>query len=302
MSEDNEEVDDTCCCASCGIAEIDDVKLKDCDDCDLVKYCSDECMGDHKSDHEEECKKREAELRDEILFKQPDSTHKGDCPICCLPIPPGEKKSVIHSCCSKYICNGCALANARREMELRLTHSCPFCREPTYITDEENDKQILKRVEANDPFAMRIEGWKQYKKGDYRKAFEYLSKAADLGNAEAHNNLSIMYHEGGGVEKDEGKYIHHIEEAAIGGHPVARYMLGLTEMDNGNDERAVKHWVIAATQGEDDAIKDLMDMFRSGDVSKEILTAALRAYQTAVNATKSPQRQAAEEYLEETGY
>ena len=26
------------CCASCGIAGDDDIKLKDCDGCDLVKY------------------------------------------------------------------------------------------------------------------------------------------------------------------------------------------------------------------------------------------------------------------------
>ena len=32
-------------CACCGVAAIDDVKLKDCDDgCDLVKYCSNECQ------------------------------------------------------------------------------------------------------------------------------------------------------------------------------------------------------------------------------------------------------------------
>ena len=34
------------CCPSCGIAEVDDIKLKDCDDCDLVKYCSDKCQQD----------------------------------------------------------------------------------------------------------------------------------------------------------------------------------------------------------------------------------------------------------------
>jgi hypothetical protein len=32
------------------------------------------------------CKKRAAELRDEILFKQPENTHLGDCPICFLPL------------------------------------------------------------------------------------------------------------------------------------------------------------------------------------------------------------------------
>ena len=34
---------------------------------------------------------------------------------------------------------------------------------------------------------------------------------------------------GEGVEKDEGKAIYHLEEAAMGGHPRARYDLGLGE-------------------------------------------------------------------------
>ena len=62
------------CCASCGIAEIDDIKLKDCDGCDLVKYCSDKCKEDHRPQHEEACTDRAAELRDELLFKQPESS------------------------------------------------------------------------------------------------------------------------------------------------------------------------------------------------------------------------------------
>ena len=58
------------CCAFCGIAEIDDIKLMSCDGCDLVKYCSDECREDHKSEHEEDCKKGAAELRDALLAIQ----------------------------------------------------------------------------------------------------------------------------------------------------------------------------------------------------------------------------------------
>ena len=60
----------------------------------------------------------------------------------------------------------------------------------------------------------------------------------------------------------------------------------------------MKHWIIAATQGHDFSIKKLMDEFRSGRgiVSKDDLAAALRAHQAAVDATKSPQREAAEEY------
>jgi TPR repeat protein len=46
--------------------------------------------------------------------------------------------------------------------------------------------------------------------------------------------------EGNGVEKDEKKELHHLEEAAIAGHPVARHNLGCYEGMNGRMERAVK--------------------------------------------------------------
>jgi len=46
--------EDASCCASCGIAKVDDIKLKECDDCKSVKYCSDACQKNHKSQHEED--------------------------------------------------------------------------------------------------------------------------------------------------------------------------------------------------------------------------------------------------------
>ena len=69
---------DICCCANCGIAEVDDIKLEECDGCDLVKYCSDNCKDEHREQHEEECKKRTAELHDKELFTQPDGSHLGE--------------------------------------------------------------------------------------------------------------------------------------------------------------------------------------------------------------------------------
>jgi len=43
MSTDDDEV-----CANCGISAVDDVNLEECPDCDLVKYCSDKCQGQHR--------------------------------------------------------------------------------------------------------------------------------------------------------------------------------------------------------------------------------------------------------------
>ena len=295
MSED-EKAHATVCCASCGIAEIDDIKLKECDGCDLVRYCSDECKRDHKSEHEEACKNRTAELRDELLFKQPESTHLGDCPICSLPLPLDRSKSSMYYCCSKSICDGCVCANLKRQVEMRLEQTCPFCREPTPKVDEENDKRRMKRVEANDLVAMCQEGIEQFERGDYRCAFEYWTKAAEAGDAYAHYRLAHLYSEGKGVEEDEGKEMYHTEEAAIGGQPDARYNLGLLE---NSCERAMKHWIIAATQGHDEATKSLMKAFKDGFISKEILTTTLRAHHAAVDATKSPQREEGEEFLRE---
>ena len=58
----------------------------------------------------------------------------------------------------------------------------------------------------------------------------------------------------------------------------------------------MKHRIISATQGHDDSIKYLMDAFKKEFISKEILASALRAHQTAVDATESSQRMIAEEY------
>ena len=295
MSDGKEEQADPSCCSSCGIPEVDDVKLVPCDGCDLVRYCSDDCQEDQKSQHAEECKKRAAELRDELLFKQPENTHEGDCPICCLPMPLDLEKTIMYDCCSKVICYGCEYANDNREIEMGLPQSCPFCRKPVPETDEEGEKLRMKRIEANDPVALRQQGHLQYYlKGEYIRAFEYFTKSAELGDTEAHFRLAGMYREGK-VEKDEKKEIHHYEEAAIGGHPRARYNLGLHEWNN-NMERAVKHFVMAAAQGHDEAIKTLVDLYsRDGEVGKEDLATALRAHQAAVDATKSPQRKAADE-------
>jgi hypothetical protein len=86
-----------------------------------------------------------------------------------------------------------------------------------------------------------------------------------------------------------------LEQAAIGGHPKARYNLGVKEDQNGRTGRAVKHWIIAATLGYDSSLDALKDSYKDGLVSKEDFAAALRAHQDTIEAAKSPQREAADE-------
>jgi TPR repeat protein len=61
-------------------------------------------------------------------------------------------------------------------------------------------------------------------------------------------NLSVIYGEGKGVEKDLKKQLYHLEEAAIGGHRDARFNLGNREGRNGRYVRAIRHYIIAASK------------------------------------------------------
>ena len=254
------------------------------------------CQKEHRPQHKKECKKRAAELRDEILFKQPESSYLGDCPICCLPLPIDLTKSVVNACCCKQICGGCSLANKKRQYEEKLQYKCPFCRKVLPKTEEELNEQWLKRIEANDPIAIRQMGTTKWNEGDYRGAFEYFTKAAALGDVGAHYQLLCLHRNGHGVERDEKRELHHLTEAAIGGHPTARYYLARVEERNGQQDRAVRHYIIAAKLGSDESLGSVKSLYRAGHVSKDDFAAALRGHQAATDATKSPQREEAVEY------
>mmetsp|Transcript_16694 Transcript_16694/g.27450 ORF Transcript_16694/g.27450 Transcript_16694/m.27450 type:complete len:319 (+) Transcript_16694:157-1113(+) len=273
-------------CASCGIAAGSDIKLRKCTACKNVKYCSVECQKNHRPKHKKACKKRAAELRDEILFKQPESTHEGECPICCIPHSLDVSKGTMMPCCSKTICNGCYFA-------MGYHTQCPYCRLPVPGTVAETGGETLiqqyrkKRLEANDDIAIRQLGTQLLGKGDYIGACEQWKKAAEMGNSRAHYELAVMYGRGRGVEEDSEKEKYHLEEAAIAGLPTARLFLGVWELtENSRVERAV------AVIGSDGSISLLKDAYKTRFVIKEDFAAAVRAHQAAVYATKRSEREA----------
>eukprot|EP00985_Skeletonema_marinoi_P007128 scaffold3120_cov219-Skeletonema_marinoi.AAC.11 len=266
----NADIDMTSCCASCGIAEVDDIKLTTCDaNCKLVRCCSDKCQRDHNPQHKEECKK----FSDEVLFAQPESTHFGDCPICFLPLAiDGNTGAKLIAGANMSILSAPSTSNKGR------------------IRCEYNEKS-----EVDDPVAMQQMGIRRYSEGYYGSAFGYLNKAAIVGDASAHSQLALMYMNGHGVEMDRKKAVYHLEEAAIAGHPTARFSLGSIEWNIGRKKRAMKHYIIAANQGHNKSMGKLKQGYLRGVVSKDDFDAALRAHQAAVDATKSPEREAAAE-------
>jgi TPR repeat protein len=304
MSAKSEQVEGTGdeVCASCGVAGVDAIKLKKCA-CNLVKYCNVDCQKNHRPQHKKACKKkladmhdalkRLAEMHDAKLFTQPDSSHLGECPLCCLPLPIDPRKCTMMPCCCKTICQGCDYANQKREKEAGLEQRCVYCREPAPKSQEEFNKRVMKRVKKNDPVAMTDRGKKYLGEGDYEKALEYFTKAAEFGDVAAHGCLGRMFYNGEGVEKDMERGVFHFEQAAIGGNTAARGYLAFHEEENGRMERAAKHWIISANLGCDLSLKHIKDLFVEGIVSKEDYAAALRAYQAAVDATKSAEREKA---------
>ena len=271
-------------CANCGIAGLDNEECTECHSLRL-RYCGVKCREEHREQHEEECKIiRAAELHDKNLFRQPESSHHGECPICFLPMPLDARKSIVWSCCSKIICHGCDYANDRGHGRTL----CPFCREPV-ANDEEDERRMVKRIKANDPAALSHLGGECFAEGDYEGALEYLTKAAELGDLMAHYELGDMYEEGHGVEEDMEKAVYHYEKAAIGGHPYARHNLAAIEEENGNIESTVKHLIIAANLGYERSMQALWTHYSRGNITKEDLEATLRTHQAAIDAMKSSQ-------------
>jgi TPR repeat protein len=174
-----------------------------------------------------------------------------------------------------------------------MEQRCPYCREVLPETGEEINQEFMKRVKANDPIALYVMGQTCDKQGDHEGAFQYFTKAAALGDIDAHYDLAVTYRDGDGVGKDLKKELHHLEEAAIGGHPLARYNLGANEWNSERDERAMKHYIIAAKLGHDQALEYVKQGFVDGIVNKEDFEGALRGHQAAVDATKSKQREEA---------
>ena len=58
-------------------------------------------------------------------------------------------------------------------------------------------------------------------------------------------------------------------------------------------DRAVKHWMIAAGAGDDNALTAIQSCFMGGHVTKDDFEMALRGHKKAEDETKSAQRDAA---------
>ena len=271
-----------------------------CADRGKEEYCNAACNKNHRSKHKKDCEEYAAQRAaglnyDEKLFKQPPSLYS-DCPICFERLPTLETGRKYKTCCGKTICSGCIYAPVfDHKGNIVVEKKCPFCRTPEPKSDEEMIEKLIKRVDANDPLAFHQLGV-CYARGihelpkDTIKALEHWHRAEELGCAISCHNIAYAYEYGRDVEVDKKKAKHYFELAAMRGDVNARYVLSSKEWDAGNMDRALRHLMIAARGGYDEALKTIQRLYTNGHATKEDYTKALLNYQLYLGEIKSKQR------------
>ena len=201
----------------------------------------------------------------------------------------GEQAKTYYPCCGQSICVGCIQSFCKSGN----IEKCPYCNTEGQgsKTDEEEIEKLIKRVEVNDAHSIYILG-SYYSYGrlglqpDPTKAIGLLTRAAELGDSEAHNQLGSEYREGGYLKK--AKF--HYKAAAMAGHEMARYNLGCMEENSGNMVRAIKHWKIAASSGHCHAMHALLTSFKEGALSRDQIDSLLIAYNDSCAEMRSEAR------------
>lgn len=271
-------------CSNCGRSE----NLKTCNTCHTAKYCNADCQKAHWKKHKMDCKTIAADLHDVMLFKEPPK--RPDCEICFLPLPLNRCRVMYQPCCGKTLCYGCLhYSNIHAK---NAYQPCPFCREESTTNYPDAIKLMEGRMKLNDAGAFYTLGSK-YKDGvhgiqrDYKKAFQLMSRAAELGSTDALYHVGFMLFMGQGVKKNERKAIQTFEIGAMRGCENARFNLAGFEP---NKQKANKHLMIAARQGVDDAMNLVKQEYNAKRISKDDFEYTKSKYEEMVESLKSEQR------------
>ena len=229
-----------------------------------------------------------------------------ECPICMIPLPIKESEIVFKLCCGKTICIGCAYKHMLTDMskkgpsQFRDDYRCPFC-QVTLISTKNNIKATKKLMKKENPKAY-IAMARAYKKGEGvfqsdTKSLEMYIRAAELGFAEAYNNIAAYYGVGIVVEQDLSKAVAFDEVSAKKGAVLAHITLAHFYTNAGDVEMCINHLTIAASAGDQEAMDKLMNMYKNKDLSKEELSQTLQAFQASKNEVRSKDRDEALAFL-----
>ncbi len=115
----------------------------------------------------------------------------------------------------------------------------------------------------------------------FTHAIKLLAPLAEGGEAEAQYRMAIMYQNGLGVVRNEGRAFDYMRRAAGSGHALAQHGLGFMYMDGdcveADGEQAVAWFTRAADQGLAGSKTTLAMMYQEGSLvpKNEILAARL---------------------------
>ena len=194
-----------------------------------------------------------------------------------------------YTCCGKSICRGCIYSFFQSGNH----DKCPHCNAErrTRLDEENNVKEMMKRVEANDSGAMcELAQYYYHGRGglihDQERGIELLTRAAKLGSSGANSSLGVIYYEKGDLKKAKL----HDEAAAMAGDEIARCNLATIECNSGNWERATKHYKIAASAGQHFAMHQLTVFYERGHVGRDTMDSTLAAYNNSCVEMRSEAR------------
>ena len=212
------------------------------------------------------------------------------CPVCqsVLPIEVGE--SMTQPCCMNLVCNGCLLSSIRYGIM-----NCPLCRTAFPTSESQVHAMVQKKSDAGHPMALCFRG-DQLRCGvngavmDVSGGIELCRQAAELGVKEAHYTLGQMYGPGGHLRLDLTRSVEHYEKAAMSGHVMARFSLGVLEYNDGRKHLALQHFLISAKMGHTDSLRNINRLLKEGIATKADYDGALQGHEAATEEMSSPTR------------
>ena len=141
---------------------------------------------------------------------------------------------------------------------------------------------LTRQAQSGDAAAQLDLAHEYYSQGNHAKAFEWYTKAAGQGDADAQAILGAMYAKGQGVHQDYHKAVEWTTKAAHQGHADAQTILGLMYYNGEGvrqDYRKAVEWTAkAAGQGFAAAQNNLGVMYENGEGVRQNKSTAKRYY------------------------
>ena len=232
-----------------------------------------------------------------MLMKRGRTRDDDICSVCQSYLPIEEREYMMQPCCMQRVCNGCILSSYKCGI-----NNCPFCRTAVPTDNNQIIAMVKKRVAASDPAAICFYGSLLAWGGcglvkDVRKAITLCQQAAEQGVKEAHHILGNIYSGNyagyAGNEEiglDLARSNQHYEEAAMRGHVLSRFNLGVVAYNVGHRHLALQHFLISAKLGHKASLDVIQRLLKEGIAKKKDYAGALQECEAAVDDMSSPSR------------